>query len=422
MIEFDPNKFFQKDQGKTYSITELTKYIKAILENKFGYVWIEGEISNLSRRTSDHRYFTLKDANAQIAAVMFKRQAGKLKFNLEDGQAVLAYGKITVYEQRGQHQIIIERMEPKGEGALQLAFRQLKAKLESEGLFDPRHKKPLPFLPRTIGIVTSPTAAALHDMLSVLERRYSRVRIILAPAKVQGEAAPGEIAQAIENLNRHGEAEVIIAGRGGGSLEDLWAFNEEVVARAIFNSKIPVISAVGHEVDFTIADFVADSRALTPSEAAEIVLPKWEDLNYTLNDYRSRLTNAVINKMKQNREKLEYLASSRMLKDPREKLNQLRQQIDDLHDSNLRSIKQMVEMARMRLSAVAGRLNALSPLRILERGFSITSLENAPDKPLTDIKGLQKGQKLKSVLAQGIVLSEIVDFEEKDNMVLPDKG
>src|SRR5437867_4026625 len=255
-----------------YTVSELTLRLKAALEEAFPAVWVEGEISNLRTPGSGHSYFTLKDEGAQLSAVLFRGRGRRVRFDLEDGMQVLVFGGLDVYAARGQYQLVVEMMEPKGLGALQLAFEQLKRKLEAEGLFDEGRKRPLPHFPRTIGIVTSPTGAALRDMLHIIGRRFGGLRVLVAPVRVQGEGAAAEIVDALRNLDEVAGLDVIIVGRGGGSIEDLWAFNDERVVRAIVASKVPVISAVGHETDFTIADFVADLRAPTPSGAAELVV------------------------------------------------------------------------------------------------------------------------------------------------------
>ncbi|MEE9165043.1 MAG: exodeoxyribonuclease VII large subunit, partial [Nitrospinota bacterium] len=262
----------ENPERQVYTVTEITRAIKFSLETEFPRVWIEGEISNLRIPSSGHMYLTIKDEESQIKVVMFRSGKSQLKFGPKDGDQVIVKGKITVYEPRGEYQIVIDYMEPKGIGALQLAFQQLKEKLSKEGLFDEELKKSLPLLPQKIGIITSPTGAAVRDILNIIDRRFPNVHILIAPVKVQGEGAAQEIAAAVKDLNKIKGVDVIIVGRGGGSIEDLWAFNEEVVARAIFESEIPVISAVGHEIDFTISDFVADLRAPTPSAAAELVV------------------------------------------------------------------------------------------------------------------------------------------------------
>jgi len=263
---------------RVYTVSEVTRLVKLEVENAFPLVWVEGEISNFRSYPSGHIYFTLKDEQCQLQAVMWRSNARLLKFALKDGLKVICRGRLSVYEARGQYQLMADLIEPKGKGALQLAFEELKEKLKAEGLFDPKHKKPLPLFPKKVGIVTSPRGAAIIDILRTLERRFARLHILIYPAKVQGEGAADEIVEGIDFLGRQPDIDVLIVGRGGGSIEDLWAFNEEKVARAIFRSPIPVISAVGHEVDYTIADFVADIRASTPSVAAEIVIKEEQAL------------------------------------------------------------------------------------------------------------------------------------------------
>src|SRR5512136_2779310 len=275
MIERPMDIFADK---RILTVSRLTALIRSTLEENFEHVWVEGEVSNLSTPSSGHLYFTLKDAGAQLRCVMFKGAVRNLRFRLKDGMGLILRGRITVYEQRGDYQLIAEYAEPLGIGALQLAFEQLKERLVREGLFDESRKKPLPVLPQRIGVVTSPTGAAIHDILTVVNRRFANVQILIVPVRVQGDGAAAEIAAAIDDVNRYGAVDVMIVGRGGGSLEDLWAFNEEAVARAIARSRIPVISAVGHETDYTIADFAADLRAPTPSAAAELAVKDRDEL------------------------------------------------------------------------------------------------------------------------------------------------
>ena len=275
-------------ERRVLTVTELTRLIKAALESEVGTVWVEGEVSNLRQPSSGHLYFTVKDANAQITAVLFRGDQQRLKFKPRDGLQVRVYGEISVYERSGNYQIIVRVLEEAGKGALQAKFEELKEKLQKEGLFDPARKKAIPLLPRHVGVVTSPTGAAIHDILNVISRRFPNLHLVLAPVKVQGEGAAREIAAAIEFLNRRGGFDVLIVGRGGGSLEDLWCFNEEIVARAIAASRIPVISAVGHEIDFTISDFVADLRAATPSAAAELVVGRKDAFEGTLDELTRR--------------------------------------------------------------------------------------------------------------------------------------
>ncbi|MBF8298615.1 MAG: xseA, partial [candidate division NC10 bacterium] len=278
---------------KIYTVSDLTTEVRALLEDSFSGIWVEGELSNFRHPSSGHMYFTLKDQESQIRVVMFRVANRQLKFQPRDGLAMLVYGALSVYEPRGEYQIVVEYMEPKGLGALQLAFEQLKERLQAEWLFDDSRKRPIPMLPGRIGVITSPTGAAIRDILQVLRRRFAGVDVLIHPVTVQGDQAAPEIVDAIRELNRRGGLDVLIVARGGGSIEDLWAFNEEVVARAIADSKIPVISAVGHEVDYTIADFVADLRAPTPSAAAELVVSKKDELAQRLDDLQARMAGVV---------------------------------------------------------------------------------------------------------------------------------
>jgi len=357
---------------KIFSVSEINREIRGLLEKQFPVVWIEGEVSNFKYHTSGHMYLTLKDEKSQLGAVFFSRYNQGLKFQLKDGLQVIALGRISLYEPRGQYQLYIERLEPKGVGALQLALRQLKEKLEKEGLFDPAHKKPVPKFPRVVGVVTSPTGAAIRDILNVVGRRFYGTEILLNPVRVQGEGAAEEIARAIGEMNRIGNVDVLIVGRGGGSLEDLWAFNEEVVARAIFASKIPVISAVGHEIDWTICDWVADLRAPTPSAAAELVVQNREEIKIRLADLTARMRQGMFFLTEDRRHQLEGLESSYALKQPLNLVYQYSQRLDEW-------VRQLQNYARAGLSnkehgfrRLAGRLEALSPLAVLERGYSLT--------------------------------------------------
>jgi exodeoxyribonuclease VII large subunit len=361
-----------------YSVSDLTTEIKAVLEDVFSGVWIEAELSNFKHHTSGHMYFTLKDDRAQIRAVMFRGNNRLLKFQPQDGLSVLVFGSVTVYERRGEYQIVAEFMEPKGIGALQLAFEQLKAKLEAEGLFDPSRKRPLPLLPRKIGIITSPTGAAIRDLLTIIGRRFPGLAVLIHPVQVQGEGAAQEIAAALRTLGVRRDLDVLIVARGGGSLEDLWAFNEEVVARALAASPLPVISAVGHETDVTIADFVADLRAPTPSAAAELVVAQRDQLRQQVDDFAVRAEGAMGNLVTAHRQRVEMLRRHLALLSP---LAQVKRQAD-----RLSAVRQRLfawwEVSRMRrgerLGLLAGKLESLSPLRILARGYSICFTE--PDR------------------------------------------
>jgi exodeoxyribonuclease VII large subunit len=374
-------------------------------------VAIVGEVSNLRRPSSGHVYLTLKDAGAQIAAVIWRSTASRLRFNLEDGTEVVATGSVTVYEPRGNYQLIISSIRPRGMGALQLAFLQLKDKLEKEGLFRPETKKPLPFLPACVGIVTSPTGAAIHDILTVIGRRFPPARLVLRPVRVQGEGAAEEIAQAIAEFNEWGGADVLIIGRGGGSLEDLWAFNEEMVARAIHASKIPTISAVGHEIDVTIADFVADRRALTPSEGAEIVLPKLEDLVASLGDLRDRLAGALRGQVELARSKLERLRASYAFRAPLEAIRLHEQRLDELAGAASLAVRRRIESCRERLATAAGRLRALSPLHVLERGYSITRTLDTGGV-IRRGSDVRPGDAVETILHQGRLISRVEEAED----------
>ena len=368
---------FGPQKPKIFSVSELTKQIRSLLENNFAEVWIAGEISNFRSPGSGHFYFTLKDDQAQLSAVMFRGANARLPFKIEDGQEVICHGRVTVYESRGQYQIVVDHCDPKGIGALQLAFEQLKKKLQTEGLFDAARKKPLPFLPKNIGVVTSPTGAAIRDILNILQRRFPGIEVLLVPVKVQGVGAAEEIAEAIRLLNEQGEVDVMIVGRGGGSMEDLWAFNEEAVARAIFASKIPVLSAVGHEIDFTIADFVADVRAPTPSAAAELAVPRKEDLAAAIQNMRQRLAQAIVKDFPQ-----------RMM------------QMDGLRERLSYSWQVSFDKRSEHLKKMFGSLDHLSPLHILAKGYSVAR-EAGTLKPIKSVKELKKGDDLEIIFHEG---------------------
>lgn len=402
-------------ERRILTVSQLTAGIKDLLESSFDEVWVEGEVSNIRRPPSGHLYFTLKDEDSQIRGVIFKQQSRYLRFELEDGQHVICWGRVGVYERRGEYQLILDYAEPKGIGSLQIAFEQLKGRLAEEGLFDADRKRPLPLLPQRIGIVTSPAGAVIRDMLNILRRRFENIEVLLYPVKVQGEGAAQEVAQGIEYLGEQGEVDVIIVGRGGGSLEDLWAFNEEVVARAIFASPVPVISAVGHETDFTIADFVADVRAPTPSAAAELAvqqkrdlvrmiealterlgkgvdrllvrgreqvrgvqgrvrdpLRRVGDLRLRLDEYGGRLAQATLRTWRENSERA--VRTSRLLfaQDPRHAIRSLREGTGQLIKGLRGGITAILDSKYKGWEKEGARLDALSPLAILRRGYSIT--------------------------------------------------
>lgn len=431
------------EQRKIYTVFEITSEIKQTLD-KLGVLWIQGEISNFKHHTSGHMYFSLKDDRAQIKAACFRNSNLYLKFRPEDGLEVIARGRISVYEPRGDYQIIVEYMEPKGLGSLQLAYEQLKEKLRKEGLFDDAHKVALPLLPHKIGIVTSPTGAAIRDMLRILKRRNASLHVLLYPAKVQGAGAAEEIAAGVRYFNTREDIDVIIVGRGGGSIEDLWAFNEEVVARAIYRSEIPIISAVGHEVDFTIADFVADLRAPTPSAAAEMVSGARDELRATVASLQGRLARAMRRGIERRRLELERLARNRafsiapnMIRDFQQRFDEatlrmiqavrklttetrhhremlhtrlvkvdLRQIIGRRREVVARyrqhlisSVRARLQKEHSRLELAAGRLDALSPLAILQRGYAICKDERGAI--LRDAASVSLGDRVAVNLAKG---------------------
>lgn len=436
------------------TVSELTQEIKDILEDKFPDIWVEGEISNLRVPPSGHIYFTLKDDFSQIRAVLFKMQARILRFLPEDGLQVICRGRVSLYEKRGDYQLILESIEPKGIGALQLAFLQLKERLEKEGLFDPTHKKPIPMVPQKIGIITSPTGAVIQDMLHILERRFENLHILLYPVRVQGEGASLEITEAIKYFNQWTEVDAIIVGRGGGSLEDLWAFNEEVVARAIYRSKIPIISAVGHETDYTIADFVADLRAPTPSTAAELVIRDKREIKNTLHYLGERLENEtlqilegyrthlshLIKIFKEPKKRIEeyllrvddlisrlrllcswtlkrrgegyaHLSESLHLRNPMQKVRNLRLLISEVKRRMGQNIKYSIKIRRQRVGGVIGKLDSLSPLSILQRGYSIT--RKLPSlQILRDIAYVKEGDKVEVKLSRGTLLCGVEKTEK----------
>jgi exodeoxyribonuclease VII large subunit len=387
------------------TVTQLTSQIKNLLEGAFSEVWVEGELSNLSIPQSGHAYFTLKDEHAQVRAVMFRSSLRFLKFTLQHGIQVLCRGRVSVYDPRGEYQLILDYIEPKGVGALQLAFEQLKARLDKEGLFDRDRKKPLPLLPRRIGFITSPTGAAIRDMLRVIKRRHPRMHILLYPVPVQGIDAAPALVEAIRYFNRERSVDVMIMGRGGGSLEDLWAFNEESVAREIAASKIPLISAVGHETDYTISDFVADLRAPTPSAAAEMVVESEERFRDTIHSLEDRLIGRMEQLIQTARSLLRE--NIRILGDPRRRLDQVVQRVDELVRRMALGLRQHVRRDRAQLTSLIGGLDHLNPLGILSRGYSIT--RKMPEGAiLKDAAAVMPGDLISSRLHEGEVLSRVI--------------
>jgi len=395
---------------KILTVSELTRDIKEVLENVFGACWVEGEISNFTSHVSGHLYFSLKDEAATVSCVMFRSEAARLKFQPKDGTKVLVAGRVSVYERRGQYQIYVQTIEPRGQGALQLAFEQLKKKLAAEGLFDERRKKPLPFLPERIGIVTSPTGAVIRDMLHVLSRRFPGFSAVLNPVRVQGEGAAAEIAAAVADFNALGNVDVIIVARGGGSLEDLWAFNEEVVARAIAASRIPVISAVGHETDYTISDFVADRRAPTPSAAAEIVMPAKSELVDRIQNNLRHLRQALADVVPQYAQRVDDL-SEELVRALTNRLNAEAQRADTLVRDLPRALENRLRTEEVRLKGLLQELDALSPLAVLRRGYSLTTRSDtgAVVRRSGDVK---PGERLTTRLAEGTLTSEVLEVRD----------
>jgi exodeoxyribonuclease VII large subunit len=395
------------DEHEILSVSELSHRLKAFVETGFAHVCVEGEISNFSRAASGHMYLTLKDETAQIRAVLWRSAAARIRFELHDGLHVVASGPIEVYAARGTYQLVIERIAPQGIGPLELAFRQRHEKLAAEGLFRPERKRPLPRFPRRIVLVTSPAGAAVRDMLQVITRRWPACDIVICPVAVQGAGAAAEIGAALRSVHRIPNVDVVITGRGGGSLEDLWAFNEEVVARAIFECPIPVVSAVGHEVDVTIADLIADKRALTPSEAGEIVVPDREDVISDLDHLARRLQAAMRNHLHRGNLLLEGVARSRALARPLELVHDRERLVDELSDRLRRAIGRQIERARHRLEAAGCTIDALSPLKVLNRGYSLT--RNATTgKIVRTCADVAVGERIETRLAQGR-LTSIVD-------------
>jgi len=416
----------QTQTRKIYTVSEVTRDIRGLLEDNFPTLWLSGEISNFKAAASGHMYFTLKDAGAQMSGVMFRGSSNNLKFDLEDGLEVIVHGRITLYEPRGQYQIIVDHAEPKGLGALQLAFEQLKKKLTTEGLFKDEFKKEIPYLPKKVGIITSSKGAALHDMVTILTRRFPNIEILINPVRVQGDGAAEEVAQAISEMNERSDIDVLLVGRGGGSLEDLWAFNEEVVVRAVFESAIPIISAVGHETDFTLSDLVADLRAPTPSAAAELAVPEKGELVYTLQQHSAGLTYATRQFLKSFREKINFL--KRQIKDPRRVLEDWKIRIDDFRGRITQGVRQSLLTKRhhlkelvlslpnpqqklrelkIHLQGLSRNLESLSPRAPLKRGYSITFKEGS-SKPLRSAFDAKPSELLNIQLHEGSLKVKVV--------------
>ncbi len=420
---------------KVYTVSEITQLVKLELETSFPQVWVLGEISNFHRHSSGHVYFTLRDEACALRAVMFRGEAKLLKFDLKDGLQLVCRGRINVYEPRGEYQLVVDLAEPKGKGALQLAFEQLKEKLRVEGLFDPQHKKKLPLLPKKVGLVTSPRGAAIVDILRTLERRFARLNILIYPARVQGEGAADQIVEGIEVLGRLPDMDVIIVGRGGGSIEDLWAFNEEKVARAIFRCPVPVISAVGHEVDFTIADFVADVRASTPSAAAEIVVEKERAFVEQIGNLERRAFQGLRSALQERKQEVISLAQHRIFQNFRIRLLNVEQKVDEL-ETRARDVvrREQRKVAEARAWAVlvqericgsfrrglreqtakweklSAELHSQSPLNILKKGYTLC-WKDGGTRPVAQIEDVQKDEDMVVSFYKGEFLCRVKDVD-----------
>ena len=395
-----------------FTVTELNQFIKDLLDNvpPLTDLLLRGEISNYKMYPSGHHYFTLKDGQCAVKCVLFKGSAMKLRFRPENGMQVIASGRISVYPRDGAYQLYCTGLSPDGVGDLSVAYEQLKEKLRLEGLFDEAHKKPLPPYPQRIAIVTSPAGAAIHDMIRILRRRYPIAKVLLLPVRVQGTEAPAEIAGAIRYANRHQLADVLITGRGGGSLEDLWAFNDERVARAIYDSEIPVISAVGHEPDVAISDFVADRRASTPSNAAEIAVPDMAELLRWLDGAEMRMARGVKRQLGAARERLDTLAQKRVLTDPMALVADKGMQLDHVQHRLAAAMRAVTDRENGRFAALAASLDALSPLRVLGRGYALAQTEDGT--VLRSAAQTAAGERIRVRLAQGQLVCDVAETKE----------
>lgn len=394
-------------QPAELTVAELTAQIRSAVESRFSQVTVVGEISNCVKAGSGHVYLTLKDEDAQIRAVMWRNAASRLRFDLRDGIEVVAVGSVEVYPPRGQYQLMIKHLQPRGVGALELALRQLQQKLSAEGLFNADRKRPLPRFPRRIALITSPTGAAVRDMLQVISRRWSAADIVIVPVAVQGAAAAPQIAAALQNVHRIPDVDVVIAGRGGGSLEDLWAFNEEVVARAIAACPLPVISAVGHEIDVSIADLVADVRALTPSEAGELVVPHRSDIAAEIARAQDRLLNGLRERLRRARLQLDDIAARRVLTKPLDRVHNAARQVDELSARLFRMVALRVQNQKQQLQGLGETLDSLSPLKVLARGYTVTR-KLGETTCLRTPDDVQPGDTLETILTDGRVISQVI--------------
>ncbi len=395
-----------------YSVTQLNAYVKNILDNddNLKQLFVTGEVSNFKAHYSGHLYMTIKDETAAIKAVMFAGNASRLKFLPENGMKVIILGTVSLFNRDGSYQLYITDMQPDGVGSLNVAYEQLKKKLEAEGLFSSAHKKQIPRFPERVGVITSETGAAVQDIFKVLGRRYPAAKVILRPCKVQGDGAAEDVACAIKEFNEQSGADVLIVGRGGGAIEDLWAFNEEIVARAVYSSRIPIISAVGHETDFTICDFVADLRAPTPSAAAECAVPDTGELKVWLISCRQHLFTIVKNKIDIQKSLLSAIEKSGALKDPLVKINESRRELVYLSEKLSNTAENIINTNRATVSAISGKLDALSPLKVLSRGYSFAI--NSENRIVTKPTDVQIGESFSLELLTGSVKAMVTDINE----------
>ncbi len=390
---------------KVRSVSELTAEIRGLLEEGFASVWVCGEVSNLARPASGHVYLVLKDGQAQLPAVIWRGIALRLRFDPRDGLEVIVRGRLTVYPPQGKYQLVIEELHPKGIGARELALRQLLERLFGLGYFDAKRKRPLPRFPRRVALVTSPSGAAVRDMLEILGRRWRAAEVWVCPVRVQGDGAAEEIAGAIRRVNRLGGVDVLVVGRGGGSTEDLWAFNEEIVAQAIYESRIPVVSAVGHEIDVTVADRVADRRALTPSEAASLVVPSRDELAEWLRDQEQRLRTRMLTRLREARRRWQELAERPVFRRPLEGVRERERWLDELGGRLERAVRLKVAAARQAVETAAARLETLSPLNVLARGYSLTRTETG--EVVHRPEQVRTGDRLVTTVEHGRIVSRV---------------
>ena len=411
----DINSLRERENAEIFSVTMLNEYIKNFFENNrtLSSVTVRGEISNFTNHRSGHLYFSLKDSDGQIRAVMFRSRAQGLKFMPESGMKVIIHGSVTVYPRDGSYQIYVSSMQPDGIGALYLAYEQMKARLAEEGLFDDIHKKPIPMYPRRIGVITSPTGAAVRDIINVTGRRYPMADIYLYPALVQGAGSEDSLVRALDYLDKSGLCDVIIIGRGGGSIEDLWSFNSEKLARRIFDAKTPIISAVGHETDFTICDFVSDMRAPTPSAAAEIAVPDRRELMMRVDQLDERLATALIRSVQRARERLNVLSDRASAESVRRMLDSKRDEVNYLNEKSALLIRSILQAKRDMLSSSAAKANALSPLSTLSRGYSVAEKNNVVIKSVNE---LSKGDRLTLIMRDGTAVTEVVEIKGEQNI------